>query len=73
MIQNGISSDRVLIKIAATWEGIKAAQVLESEGIQCNLTLLFSLTQAIACAEAKAYLISPFVGRILDWYKLKKQ
>jgi len=69
--QNGISSDRVLIKIAATWEGIKAAQVLESEGIQCNLTLLFSLTQAIACAEAKAYLISPFVGRILDWYKLK--
>ena len=67
--KQGIHNDRVLIKIAATWEGIKAAEVLEKEGIQCNLTLLFSLTQAIACAEAGVYLISPFVGRILDWYK----
>ncbi len=64
-----ISSDRVLIKIAATWEGIKAAKILEKEGIQCNLTLLFSFAQAVACAQAGAYLISPFVGRILDWYK----
>jgi transaldolase len=67
--KNGISRDRVLIKIASTWEGIKAAEVLEKEGIHCNLTLLFSLTQAIACAEAGVQLISPFVGRILDWYK----
>jgi transaldolase len=66
---HGISRDRVLIKIAATWEGIKAAESLEKEGIHCNLTLLFSLHQAIACAEAKVKLISPFVGRILDWYK----
>lgn len=65
----GISKDRVLIKIASTWEGIRAAEVLEKEGINCNLTLLFSFAQAIACAEAGAYLISPFVGRILDWYK----
>lgn len=65
----GIAKERILIKIASTWEGIKAAQVLEKEGIHCNLTLLFSLTQAIACAEAKVTLISPFVGRILDWYK----
>jgi transaldolase len=65
----GISRDRVLIKIASTWEGIKAAEVLAKEGIHCNLTLLFSLTQAIACAEAKVQLISPFVGRILDWFK----
>ncbi|MDE1176844.1 MAG: transaldolase [Edaphobacter sp.] len=65
----GISNDRVLIKIASTWEGIKAAEVLEKEGIHCNLTLLFGLHQAIACAEAKVTLISPFVGRILDWYK----
>jgi transaldolase len=65
----GISRDRVLIKIASTWEGIRAAEVLEKEGIHCNLTLLFSLTQAIACAEAKVQLISPFVGRILDWWK----
>lgn len=65
----GISRDRVLIKIASTWEGIKAAEVLEQEGIHCNLTLLFGLHQAIACAEAGATLISPFVGRILDWYK----
>jgi transaldolase len=66
---HGISRDRVLIKIAATWEGIKAAESLEKEGIHCNLTLLFGLHQAIACAEAKVKLISPFVGRILDWYK----
>ncbi len=65
----GVSRDRVLIKIASTWEGIKAAEVLEKEGIHCNLTLLFSLSQAVACAEAKVQLISPFVGRIYDWYK----
>lgn len=65
----GIDRKRILIKVAATWEGIKAAEVLEKEGIHCNLTLLFSLIQAIACAEAGAKLISPFVGRILDWYK----
>jgi transaldolase len=65
----GISRKRVLIKIASTWEGIKAAEKLETEGIHCNLTLLFGLHQAIACAEAKVTLISPFVGRILDWYK----
>jgi transaldolase len=64
-----IHRDRVLIKIASTWEGIKAAEQLEQEGIHCNLTLLFGLHQAIACAEAKVTLISPFVGRILDWYK----
>lgn len=66
---SGISRDRILIKIASTWEGIKAAEILEKEGIHCNLTLLFGLHQAIACAEAGATLISPFVGRILDWYK----
>ncbi len=65
----GISRERILIKIASTWEGIKAAEVLEKEGIHCNLTLLFGLHQAIACAEANITLISPFVGRILDWYK----
>ena len=65
----GISRERVLIKIASTWEGICAAKVLEREGIRCNMTLLFSLPQAIACAEAGAQLISPFVGRIYDWYK----
>ena len=65
----GVSRERVLIKLAATWEGIKAAQVLEKEGIHCNLTLLFGTHQAIACAEAGVRLISPFVGRILDWYK----
>src|ERR1700722_2589703 len=65
----GIGRERVLIKIASTWEGIKAAEKLEQEGIHCNLTLLFGLHQAIACAEAKVTLISPFVGRILDWYK----
>ena len=65
----GVSNDRVLIKIASTWEGIKAAEVLEKEGIHCNLTLLFGFGQAVACAEAGVTLISPFVGRILDWYK----
>ena len=65
----GIARGRVLIKIASTWEGIRAAQVLEAEGIHCNLTLLFSLPQAVACAEAGVQLISPFVGRIYDWYK----
>ena len=67
--EQGISKERILIKIASTWEGIKAAEQLEKEGIHCNLTLLFGLHQAIACAEAKVTLISPFVGRILDWYK----
>jgi transaldolase len=65
----GHSRDRILIKIASTWEGIKAAEILEKEGIHCNLTLLFSFAQAVACAEAGVQLISPFVGRILDWYK----
>jgi transaldolase len=64
----GIGNERVLIKLASTWEGIKAAEILEQEGIHCNLTLLFGLHQAVACAEAKVTLISPFVGRILDWY-----
>ncbi|MFY1026952.1 transaldolase [Actinobacillus seminis] len=65
----GIGNDRILIKIASTWQGIRAAEILEKEGINCNLTLLFSEAQARACAEAGVYLISPFVGRILDWYK----
>jgi transaldolase len=65
----GIKRERVLIKIASTWEGIRAAEILEKDGIRCNLTLLFSLCQAIACAEAGVQLISPFVGRIYDWYK----
>ncbi|MCC6414657.1 MAG: transaldolase [Opitutaceae bacterium] len=65
----GVSRNRILIKIASTWEGIKAAETLEKEGVHCNLTLLFSFAQAVACAEAKVQLISPFVGRILDWYK----
>jgi transaldolase len=65
----GISRERVLIKIASTWEGIKAAEIVEKEGIRCNLTLLFSLPQAVACAEANVQLISPFVGRIYDWFK----
>ncbi len=68
----GVSKDRILIKIASTWEGIKAAQHLEKEGIHCNLTLLFCLPQAIACAEAGVTLISPFVGRIMDYYKTKE-
>lgn len=65
----GISNDRILIKLASTWQGIRAAEQLEKEGINCNLTLLFSFAQARACAEAGVYLISPFVGRIMDWYK----
>ncbi|MEZ5274937.1 MAG: transaldolase [Opitutaceae bacterium] len=69
--KRGISRDRILIKIASTWEGIAAAEVLQKEGIHCNLTLLFSLAQAVRCAEAKVTLISPFVGRILDWHKAK--
>lgn len=68
----GINKDRVLIKLASTWQGIKAAEQLEKEGIACNLTLLFSMAQAVACAEANVTLISPFVGRILDWYKAKE-
>jgi len=67
--KSGTSRDRVLIKIASTWEGIKAAEILQKEKINCNLTLLFSLAQAVACAEADIKLISPFVGRIYDWYK----
>ena len=67
--RDGIDRNRVLIKIASTWEGIRAAEILEKEGIHCNLTLLFSLTQAAACADARVQLISPFVGRIYDWYK----
>lgn len=66
---HGISRERVLIKVASTWEGIRAAEILEKRGIHCNLTLLFSFAQAVACAEAGVTLISPFVGRILDWYK----
>jgi transaldolase len=65
----GVAKERILIKLAATWEGIKAAAVLEQEGIRCNMTLIFCLEQALACAQAGAYLISPFVGRITDWYK----
>ncbi len=67
--QAGIEKNRILIKIASTWEGIKAAEILEQEGINCNLTLLFGFAQAVACAEAGVFLISPFVGRILDWHK----
>lgn len=67
--KEGIARERVLIKIASTWEGIKAAEILQKEGIRCNLTLLFSLVQAVACAEGGIQLISPFVGRILDWHK----
>lgn len=67
--QAGIDRERILIKIASTWEGIRAAEILQRKGINCNMTLLFSLPQAIACAEAKVQLISPFVGRIYDWYK----
>ena len=67
--EEGIGKDKILIKVASTWEGIKAAEILEKEGIHCNLTLLFSMAQAIACAEAGVQLISPFVGRIYDWHK----
>ena len=68
--ESGVKKNRVLIKIAGTWEGIQAVKQLEAMGISCNCTLIFSLTQAVACAEAGAFLISPFVGRILDWFKL---
>jgi transaldolase len=71
--KQGIARERILIKIASTWEGIRAAEVLQRDGINCNLTLLFSLAQAVACAEAKVKLISPFVGRIMDWYKAKEK
>ncbi|HEY4415270.1 MAG TPA: transaldolase [Verrucomicrobiae bacterium] len=71
--KNGIARERILIKIASTWEGIRAAEILQREGINCNLTLLFSLAQAVACADAKVKLISPFVGRIMDWYKAKEK
>jgi transaldolase len=70
--KHGVSRERILIKTASTWEGIRAAEKLEQEGIHCNLTLLFSFAQAVACAEAKVTLISPFVGRIYDWYKKEK-
>ena len=66
--ERGVGRERILIKIASTWEGIQAARVLQAEGVDCNLTLLFALPQAVACADAKAFLISPFVGRILDWH-----
>ena len=68
----GVQKERILIKIAATWEGIQAAKILEKDGITCNVTLIFSIAQAIACAEVGATLISPFVGRIMDWYKKAK-
>jgi len=71
--KRGIGRERVLIKLATTWEGVRAAEVLQREGINCNMTLLFSLPQAVACAEARARLISPFVGRIMDWYKAKEK
>ena len=71
--QSGVPKNRILIKIAGTWEGIQAVKKLEADGISCNWTLIFSLTQAIACAEAGAFLISPFVGRILDWFKSNTQ
>jgi len=69
----GIGRERILVKLASTWEGIRAAEILQREGINCNMTLLFSLPQAVACAEAKAKLISPFVGRIMDWHKAKEK
>ncbi len=69
--ERGVPRSRILIKVAATWEGIRAAEILQKEGIDCNLTLLFSLVQAVACADAGVFLISPFVGRILDWHKAK--
>jgi len=71
--QSGIARERVLVKVASTWEGIKAAEKLEREGIHCNLTLLFSFAQAVACADAGVTLISPFVGRIYDWYKKERK
>ncbi len=71
--ERGVPAEKILIKVAATWEGVEAARQLQAEGIDCNLTLIFNPTQAIACAEAGAFLISPFVGRILDWYKSRGQ
>ncbi|MDD5139985.1 MAG: transaldolase [Verrucomicrobiales bacterium] len=71
--KQGIARERILIKIASTWEGIRAAEILQRDGIKCNLTLLFSLVQAVACAEARVKLVSPFVGRIMDWYKAKEK
>jgi len=71
--EHGVSKDRILIKVASTWEGVEACRQLQSEGIDCNCTLIFNPTQALACAEAGAFLISPFVGRILDWYKANGQ
>ena len=71
--ERGVPAEKILIKVAATWEGVEAARQLQAEGIDCNLTLIFNPTQAIACAEAGAFLISPFVGRILDWYKARGQ
>ncbi len=70
--RRGVARERILIKIGSTWEGIRAAEQLEREGIHCNLTLLFSFAQAVACAEAGVTLISPFVGRIYDWYKKQR-
>jgi len=70
--KKGVARERILIKVASTWEGIRAAELLEKEGIHCNLTLLFSFAQAVACAEAGVTLISPFVGRIYDWYKKER-
>lgn len=67
--KRGIGKEKILIKLASTWEGIRAAEILQDEGVDCNLTLLFSIAQAVACADAKSFLISPFVGRITDWYK----
>jgi transaldolase len=67
--KRGVKREQILIKLASTWEGIRAAEILQNDGIDCNLTLLFSMAQAVACADAKAFLISPFVGRITDWYK----
>lgn len=67
--KRGIGKEKILIKLAATWEGIRAVQILQNEGIDCNLTLLFSMAQTVACADAKSFLVSPFVGRITDWYK----
>jgi transaldolase len=71
--EQGIARERVLIKVASTWEGVEAARQLQAEGIDCNLTLIFNKTQALACSEARAFLISPFVGRILDWYVARGQ
>jgi transaldolase len=71
--KNKIPRERILVKIASTWEGIRAAEILKRDGINCNMTLLFSMAQAVACAEAGARLISPFVGRIMDWYKAKEK